>query len=222
MLVSVLQVMGLVLFPLEIAVTLAPFILVALLLKRLVANRRASAVQPTAAHPPTATHPGSHRLSTRAMVAWLVISLLVLGSWMAGIVLTGGSGRSGPPPEAPQPVLSTEGLVGVWKTSHGAVVTFAANGHFIETDLPGPPPDSGEAGLVIPRSAAGTWQLGGHVGGSQDVMLTFPSSTQLDLTVLWQQVIGGQSYFELQPYLGSAADLNPAYELTRRHNRADT
>jgi len=47
-------------------------------------------------------------------------------------------------------------------------------------------------------------------------MLTFPSGTQLDLTVSWQQVIGGRSYFVLQPYLGSVADLNPVYELIRR------
>jgi hypothetical protein len=209
--------MGLVFFPLELAVALAPFIMAALLLKRLAAKRRAPAVQPSAAYPPDAAPPGRYRLSTRAMVAWLVISLLVPGSWIAGIVLTGGSGRSGPPAEPPQqPVLSTAGLVGVWTTSRGAAVTFAGNGHFTETALPGPPPDSGEAGLVIPRSATGTWQLNGHLGGSQDVMLTFSSGTQLDLTVSWQQVIGARSYFVLQPYLGSVADLNPVYELTRR------
>jgi len=209
--------MGLVLIPLEMAVGLAPFILGALLLKRLAANRGAPAVQPSAAYPPVAARPGRYRLSTGAMVAWLVISLLVLGSWMAGIVLTGGSGRSGPPQEPPpQPVLGPAGLAGVWTTSRGAAVTFAGNGHFAEAALPGPPPDSGQAGLLIPRSAAGTWQLNGHVGGSQDVMLTFPSGTQLDLTVSWQQVIGGRPYFLLQPYLGSVADLNPAYELIRR------
>jgi hypothetical protein len=209
--------MGLVLFPLEMAVALAPLILAALLLKRLAAHRGAPAVQPSAAYRPVAAPQGRYRLSTRGMATWLVISLLVLGSWIAGIVLTGGSGRSGPPAESPpQPVLSTARLVGAWTTSRGAAVAFAGNGHFTETALPGPPPDSGEAGLVIPRSAAGTWQLNGHIGGSQDVMLTFPSGTQLDLTVSWQQVIGGRSYFLLQPYLGSSADLNPAYELIRR------
>lgn len=203
--------MGLILFPLELGVVLAPFIFGALLLERLAAKRAAPAVLPSAGYPPVAERP--RRLSTGALGTWLVISSLVLGSWIAAIALTGGSGRSGPPPEPPQPVLSASGLAGIWKTSAGAIVTFEENGRFTETALPGPPPDSGESGLAIPRSAAGTWQLDGSVGGSQDVMLTFASGTQLDLNVLWQQVIGGQSYFVLQPYLGSSADLNPAYEL---------
>lgn len=71
---AVLQVMGLVLFPLEMAVALAPFILGALLLKRVAASRSAPAVQPSAVYPPVAAGAGRYRLSTGALVAWLVIS----------------------------------------------------------------------------------------------------------------------------------------------------
>jgi hypothetical protein len=212
---AVLQVMALILLPLEIGVVLAPFIFVALLLRHLAVRRAAPALRPSAGYPPVAERPRG--LSTGALATWLVISSLVLGSWIAAIVLTGGSGQTGPPPPPPrQPVLSASGLAGIWKTSADAIVTFRGNGRFTETALPGPPLNSGESGLSIPHSSTGTWQLNGSAGGSQDVILTFASGIQLDLTVLWQQVIGGQSYFILQPYLGSTADLNPAYELIRQ------
>jgi hypothetical protein len=150
-------------------------------------------------------------LSTGALAAWLVIPLLVIGLWATADALTQGSGST----TAHQQPMSAGGLAGIWKTSHGATVIFAAAGHFTEMGLPGPPPgDAAMAGLTIPRSAAGTWQLSSAFYG-QYVMLTFSSGAQLEFEVTtWQPVTGSPSAFVLQMY-PVAAGLDPAYQLIR-------
>jgi len=188
----------------------APVVAGVSLLSRLTSKRA------TPAKPTPAERLLRRPLSTGALVAWLVIPLLVTGLWATLDVLTE-DGGSTPPPVPAQPALKAGGLPGLWKTSRGAMVIFAADGHFTETNLPNPPPDDvGFAGLTVPRSATGTWKLEGSLAGFQHVELTFSPSTVLDLTVTWQPVTDRHGYFVLEPYLGSDADLDPAYHLIRQ------
>jgi hypothetical protein len=151
-------------------------------------------------------------LSTGALVAWLIIPLLVIGLWATADVLTEDGG---------QPVLKADGVPGLWKTSRGAMVIFAADGTFIENNLPNPPHDVSFALPNVPRSASGTWKLEGSTPEWQDVWqdveLTFSPSTVLDLTVIRQPGTGRHGYFVLQLYGGSSVAWdNPAYQLIRQ------
>ena len=109
-------------------------------------------------------------LSTGALVSWLVIPLLVIGLWATAVALTGGSGGS-------QPTIRPGGVVGVWKSSGGAMVTFTSDSQFTETNLPYPPvDDAAYAGrtVTVPRSDAGIWQFHGRpFAGFQEVDLNF-------------------------------------------------
>jgi hypothetical protein len=202
----VLQVLALPLLVIMAALVVTPAVAGLKLVSRLVAVRRQ-------------TLPGNraeHAVHTGILVALLLIPLLVIGLWAVAVAGTQGSGTSAAPPTGPSPSLAAGNLVGTWKTSSGAAVVFTADGRFAETRLPGPlPGDAGNSGLVIPRAAAGTWQISGP-RGNQDVTLMFSPATQLDLSVTWQPVDPGPSYFILQLYLGSGADMNPAYELVRQ------
>ena len=154
-------------------------------------------------------------LSTGALIAWLVVPLLVIGLRATLDALTE-DGGSTPSPAVVQPALKASGVPGRWGTSRGAVVIFAADGHFTETNLPQPPPDAvGYGSLTVPRSATGMWKLEGSLAGFQHVELISPS-TCIDLAVTWQPVTGGHGYFVLMLCLGSSADLNPAFELIRQ------
>jgi hypothetical protein len=197
-----------VLFMLALAV--APVIAAVSLLYRLTSKRAAPA------KPTPAERLLRRPLSTGALVGWLVIPLLVIGLWATADALTE-DGGSPPPPVPAQPPLKADGLPGLWKTSSGARVIFEADGDFTENHLPNRPPDDvGSGDPHVPRSATGTWQLEGSRAGYQYVELAFSPSTVLELTVLWQPVTDGHGYFVLQPYLGSSADLDPAYELIRQ------
>jgi hypothetical protein len=149
-------------------------------------------------------------LSTGALVAWLVIPLLVIGLWATADALTEDGG---------QPVLKAGGIPGLWKTSRSAMVIFAADGTFTETNLPNPPHDVSFALPNVPRSASGTWklELEGSTSDWQNVELTFSPSTVLDLTVIRQPVTDRHGYFVLQLYGGSSvAWHDPAYQLIRQ------
>jgi hypothetical protein len=143
----------------------APILAGIALLSRLT-SKRAAPAKPT---------PGERLLrrplSTGALVAWLAIPLLVIGLWATTVALTADGG---------QPVLKAGGVPGVWATSRGAMVIFAADGTFTETNLPDPPHDLSVALPNVPRSAFGTWKLEGPVlsGGLwSSRFLKAPSST---------------------------------------------
>lgn len=199
--------MALVVVPLMLALVAAPIVAGLELLSRL--------KPPSRPRPSRRVRQRLRAVSTRALIAWLVIPLLVIGLWAAADVLTERAGLSRPAAEAATPVLVPAAVPGKWKASAGAVVSFLASGRFTESDVPGPPPgDVGQAGVTIPRAGSGTWQLTGSPG-YQQVLLDFSGGGQLSLDVTYQPVSGGQSYFVLQLYLGSGQDMNPAYQLTK-------
>jgi len=196
--------MALVVVAFMIALVAAPIFAV----RELLSRRRS-------ARPGTVRARRTAQLGTGALVAWTVIPLAVIGLWALADALTENSGNARLVLEPAPPALTAGGLAGTWTTSSGGRVTFTGDGRFAETGLPAPPKgNGGDAGLVIPKRAAGTWQLSGS-RGYQEVVLAFSPADQLGLTVTWQPVSGGQPYFVLQLYLGSGEDMNPAYELTR-------
>jgi hypothetical protein len=191
----------LVTLPVMLVLAAAPILAGVSLLSRLTGTRAAPA------KPTPAERLLRRPLSTGALVAWLVIPLLVIGLWATADALTEDGG---------QPTLKAGGVPGLWKTSRGAMVIFAADGHFTETNLPNPPHDASFAFPNVPRSATGTWKLEGPAPGFQDVELTFSPSTALDLTVTWEPATDRHGYFVLEPYAGFAADSDPAYQLIRQ------
>jgi hypothetical protein len=155
-------------------------------------------------------------MSTGALIAWLVVPLAVIGLWVTADVLTerpggrvpslAGSAGRGLSQALRQLTTTAALLAGVWTNTAAAKLDFAANGHVTEIGLPGPPPgDTSMAGMTVPRSAAGTWELYGSSVGYQQVLLTFASRVQLDLGVR-RRSFGhhGASYFVFQMYRGAA------------------
>lgn len=177
----------------------APILAGISLLSRLTSKRAAPAK-------PTPAERLLRRPSTSALVAWLAIPLLVIGLWATIIALTA---------DGEQPVLKAGGVPGVWTTSRGAMVIFAADGTFTETNLPNPPHDLSVALPNVPQSASGTWKLEGPIPEWRNVELTFSKGTVVNLTVRRQPVPGRHGYFVLQFYGGSAWH-DPAYQLIRQ------